>query len=91
MFCGQNGGECLRAFASVATEQLVAFRDDFGKSFPTLQKASFFVGPVSCLVRAFSIHCDLFHSFLFEVSEEKKMTGLFRRGNLPTPKGNLQF
>ncbi|KAK7102594.1 importin-9-like [Littorina saxatilis] len=28
----QSGGECLRAFASVATEQLVAFRDDFGNN-----------------------------------------------------------
>ncbi|KAL8589419.1 hypothetical protein ACOMHN_021571 [Nucella lapillus] len=28
----QSGGECLRAFASVASEQLVAFRDDFGNN-----------------------------------------------------------
>lgn len=28
----QSGGECMRAYASVAMEQLVAFRDDFGRS-----------------------------------------------------------
>ncbi|KAK7490568.1 hypothetical protein BaRGS_00018171 [Batillaria attramentaria] len=28
----QSGGECLRAFASVAMDQLIAFRDDFGNN-----------------------------------------------------------
>ncbi|PVD24404.1 hypothetical protein C0Q70_14886 [Pomacea canaliculata] len=28
----QSGGECMRAYASVAMEQLVAFRDDFGNN-----------------------------------------------------------
>ncbi|XP_076468794.1 importin-9-like [Babylonia areolata] len=28
----QSGGECIRAFASVASEQLIAFRDDFGNN-----------------------------------------------------------
>ena len=75
MFCGQNGGECLRAFASVAIEQLVAFRDDFGK-LSHIAERQLLCG--SCFVSSLGI----FHSFSPRSQGKRKWWWAFSAGGI---------
>ena len=74
LLCWQNGGECLRAFASVATEQLVAFRDDFGKIALTAPqwKAGVFLGQVVCVGVRHFLFSEI--TSLLEIIYKKKVT-----------------
>ena len=45
----QNGGECLRAFLSVALEQVIAWYDEQGESRRCKPKSSFEIPPNECI------------------------------------------
>ena len=46
----QNGGECLRAFLSVALEQVIAWHDEQGESRRCQPKSSFEIPSNECIL-----------------------------------------